>query len=151
MKRLIPILYTALLCPGMAFAARADLGFNGVVSSIEGQYHVRATHVPMMGFVNFMAFTCSGGGVRGMKVVEFDNFSADADALHRMVQEKLGEGWSPVVREHDRKQNEETFIFMHPDGKRLSLLVLDLEKNELDMVKLSIKASHWHDGIGLFK
>lgn len=143
MRRLaVWMVCAALLSPAAAFAG-GTAGFHDVVSSIETQYHVHATHVPMMGFVNFVAFTSSVGGVRGMQVAEFEHFSADGDALQRLVAEKLGEGWEPVVHELDRKTNGQTYVFMRPEKKRLRMLVLDLDNGELDVVQMSVRGNHW--------
>ncbi len=51
MKRLwlIPIGFVALVIPVAVLAGSGQGGFDGVVTSIESRYHVRATRIPFLG------------------------------------------------------------------------------------------------------
>ena len=128
---LVPLGCAALcllvVVPWIAHAAGGGGGFDGVVSSIERQYHVHATRIPFMGLASLIAGTATRGGVGGVQVAEFEHFSGpvDGEELNRMVEEKLGQGWERMIRETSRKGNEQTLIFAHPEGKRMGLFVLD--------------------------
>ena len=141
---LIP-LGVATLCllvivPWIAHAAGGAGGFDGVVSSIEDQYHVHATRIPCMGFASFVARVATRGGVGGVRVAEFEHFDkpADGEDLNRIVQEKLGSGWSRMIRETSRHGHEQTFIFARSEGRLMALFILDLDGNEMDAVQVSV-------------
>ncbi len=125
-------LCVAVIVPWVALAAGGEGGFDGVVTSIESRYHAHATRIPFMELASLVAGTATHGGVDGVHVAEFEHFSApvDGEELNRMVKEKLGQGWEPMIRETSRKSGEQTLIFAHPEGKRMGLFILDLDGNE---------------------
>lgn len=140
----IPVCLVALLIPVAVLAGSGERGFNGVVSTIEAQYHAKATRIPMMGFISFIASRATHGGVHNMHVVEFENFSADVDGieLNRMVAEKLGEGWQRVIRETSNHGATQTLIFMRPEGSHMGMFILDADGHELDVVQISVDPDH---------
>jgi hypothetical protein len=125
MKRLIlfPICFVALAVPVVVLASGAQGGFDGVVS------------------------------LNGMHVAEIDDFHADVDGeeLNRMVQQKLGSEWERVIRETSRKGNSQTMIYMHPEGQRMGLFVLDLDGHEMDVVQVSVDPNHLSENIGKYE
>jgi hypothetical protein len=155
MKRLwlIPLFVVALLIPtGIVLASNGGSGFDGVVTSIESEYHVRATRIPFMGLVSLIAGGATHGGVGGVHVAEFEQFSmhVDGDELNRMVEEKLGAGWERVIRETSRKGNEQTLIFIHPEGNRMGMFIVDRSGNELDVVQVSVDPDHLNESISKY-
>lgn len=144
--------FVALLVPVAVLAAGGEGGFDGVVRSIETTYHVRATRIPFLGLVSFVARRSTSGGVSNMHVAEFEDFSSqvNGDELNRMVQEKLGGGWERIVRETCRNGHEQTLIFMHPEGKRMGLFVVDADGHDLDVVQVSVDPDHLNQSIGKY-
>jgi hypothetical protein len=136
----------AVLIVPVAVFAGSDRGFNGVVNSIEGRYHVHATRIPLMSLVSLVAHKTTNGGVSGVRIAEFDNFSAyvDRDELNAMVAQNLGSGWERMIRETSSKGKEQTLIFAHPEGNRMGLFVVDLDGRELDVVQVSVDPGHLH-------
>lgn len=139
----------ALIVPVAVLASGGEGGFDGVVHSIEHSYHVRATRVPFMGLISFVSGGATHGGVSNLHVAEFDNFSApmDGEDLTRMVEEKLGSDWQRVVRETQRGGEEQTLIYMRPEGARMGLFVLDSDGHELDVVQVSVDPDHLNDTV----
>ncbi|MFP5237332.1 MAG: hypothetical protein ACLGSD_15655 [Acidobacteriota bacterium] len=135
--------FVALLVPVAVLASSGD-GFDGIVRSIETKYHVHATRIPFMGLVSSVGHVGSHGGVSNMHVAEFDDFSAkiDGEDLNRMVQEKLGPEWSRMVRETSKHGAEQTLVYVHPEGKRMGMFVLDADGSELDVVQMSVDPGH---------
>jgi hypothetical protein len=127
-------------------------GFDGVVSSIEYRYHAHATRIPFLWAASLIAHKATHGGVCGVHVAEFENFSAqvNGDELNRMVEEKLGQGWERTIRETSRG-GEQTLVFTHPEGNRMGLFVLDLEGHELDVVQVSVDPDHLNESIGKYE
>lgn len=142
-----------VVVPWVALAAGGEGGFDGVVSSIEGRYHVQATRIPFMGLASLVAGTATHGGVSGVQVAEFEHFSApvDGEELNRMVEQKLGQGWERMIRETSRHGNEQTLIFAHPEGKRMGLFILDLDGNEMDVVEVSVDPQQLKDTVGKYE
>jgi hypothetical protein len=152
----IPLCVLILAVPVVVLAG-SDSGFDGVVSSIESRYHAHATRIPFMGIMSLVAHKSTHGGVSGVHIAEFDHFSApvDGDELNSMVEQKLGPGWSPMIRETSRatskKGGEQTLIFAHPEGDRMGLFILDCEHDELDVVQVSVDPAHLHESIGKYE
>jgi hypothetical protein len=128
-------------------------GFDGVVGSIETRYHAHATRIPFLWAASLIAHKATHGGVCGVHVAEFDDFTAqvDGDELNRMVEEKLGQGWERMIRETSRKGGEQTLIFARPDGNRMDLFVIDLEDRELDVVQVSVDPDHLNQSIAKYE
>jgi len=154
MKRfiLVPLGFLTLAVPVVVLANGAQGGFDGVVSSIETRYHVHAERIPFLGLISFISHKATNGGVNGMHVAEIDDFHADVDGeeLNRMVEQKLGAEWERVIRETSRKGNSQTMIYMHPEGPRMGLFVLDLDGHEMDIVQVSVDPSHLNESIGKY-
>lgn len=146
MRRFVFVLvcFVALLVPVAVLAGSGEGGFDGVVRSLEVKYHVRATRIPFMGLISFISRRATEGGVSNVHVAEFEDFSAsmDGEGLNRMVEEKLGPEWERVVRETSRYGESQTLIFMHPEGARMGLFVVDSGGRELDVVQVSVDAAH---------
>ncbi len=150
---LIPIGLVALLVPVVVLAGSGEGGFDGVVSSIESRYHVRATRIPFMGLISMVSRKATHEGVSNVHVAEIESFpdDVDGDELNRMVEEKLGAGWERIIRETSRKGNEQTLIFIHPEGDRMGLFVVDKDGNEMDVVQVSVDPKHLDDDIGHYR
>ena len=146
---LIPICFVALVIPVAVLAGNGQGGFDGVVSSIENRYHVRAMRIPFLGFVSFVSRKATQGGVDSLHIAQFDHFTepVDGEDLNRMVEKKLGQGWERIIRETSRRGHEQTLIFIHPEGARMGLFVLDLDGHELDVVQVSVDPDHLNQSI----
>ncbi len=150
---LIPIAFVALSVPVVVLAGSGEGGFDGVVRSVEGRYHVHATRIPFMGLINLISNRATHDGVSGLHVAELDSFTepVDGDELNHMVEEKLGPGWERIIRATSRQGREQTLIFIHPEGDRMGLFVLDLDAHEMDVVQVSVDANHLSECIGRYE
>jgi hypothetical protein len=128
-------------------------GFDGVVHSIEGRYHVHATRIPFMGLISLVSKKATHGAVGSLHIAEFESFTEEVngDELNSMVEEKLGAGWERMVRETSKKGHNQTLIFTHPEGERMGMFVVDLDGNEMDVVQVSVDPKHLDDDIGHYK
>ena len=145
----IPIVLLALAVPAVVMAGGGE-GFNGVVSGIEGRYHVRATRIPFLGLMGFISGEATHHGVSNLHLADFENFSDEVDGseLNALVEAKLGPGWECMIRSTSRHGGEQTLIYVHPEGRRMGLFVLDRESNELNVVQVSVDPEHLDDDIG---
>jgi len=150
MKRLllIPVCFVALLVP-VAVLAGGGEGFNGVVRTIETRYHVHATRIPFLGLISFVSRKATGDGVSNIHVAEFEDFSGpfDGEELNDLISSKLGPGWERVIRETSRNGDSQTLIFMHPEGSRMGLFVLDADGHDLNVVQVSVDPNHLSESV----
>lgn len=162
---LIPICFIALLVPVAVLAGGSETGFDGVVRTIETRYHVRATRIPFLGLISFVSRKATNGGVSNLHVAEFEYFSPvmDGEELNQMVEAKLGAGWERIIRETSRRTgstetdanqgggNNQTLIFMRPEGARMGLFVLDEDGRNLDVVQVSVNPDHLAESINHYE
>ncbi len=149
----IPLLAFAVLVPtAVVLASNGEGGFDGVVASIESEYHAHAMRIPFMSLISLVANTATHDGVRGLHVAEFENFSAavDGEELKRMVEKKLGTGWELMVRETHRGGGEQTLIYCHPEGRHMGLFIIDHSHGDLDVVQVSVDPDHLNESIGKY-
>ena len=107
---------------------------------LESTYHLHGLHVPMMRFVSGFAHTVTKGGVSGMRVVTYENLprGLDHQALGDLARAHLGSDWSLMVRDSTQKQEEDDLVFVQPAGKRVRMLVFNLEASELNIVQMEL-------------
>jgi len=151
---LTPCLIAAMCIPPAVMAAGGgDGGFDGVIHSIEGRYHVHANRISLFGLVSFIARRSTQGGVSGLHIAEIEDFreSVDGEELNRMVEEKLGAGWERMIRETSRNGHEQTLIFSHPEGGRMGLFILDLDGQEMNVVQVSVDPNHLNESLGKYQ
>jgi hypothetical protein len=150
---LIPLCFFALAVPVVVLANGARGGFDGVVGSIEERYHVHAERIPFLGFITFISRKATQNGVSSVHVAEIDDFQTgvDGEELNTLVEQQLGAGWERVIRETRRKGDNQTLIFMHPEGQRMGLFVIDLDGHEMELVQVSADPNHLNDSIGKYE
>ena len=148
----VPMALLLLVVPVAVLAGGGEGGFDGVVHSIESRYHVHATRIPFLGLVSFISGRATHGGVGNIHIADFESFSGpvDGDELNAMVEAKLGSGWERIIRETSRHDNEQTLIFIHPEGERMGLFVVDADGHELNVVQVSVNPDHLTESIGRY-
>ena len=141
----LPLGLAAVMTPAILLAASGSgQGFDAIVHEIESRYHAHATRIPFMGLMSGIAGISTHGGVHGLHVAEFENFhggedgAVDGDELKALVEQHAGEGWSRMIRETSRNGNEQTLIYIRPEGKQIGMLVVDLDHHNLDVVQISL-------------
>jgi hypothetical protein len=129
-----------VMTPLLVLAASGGQGFDAVVNGIEHRYHAHPTKIPFMGLVSGIARIATHGGVKNMHVAEFENFSGPVDGaeFNALVEERVGKGWSRMVRETSRSGDQQSLIFVRAEGDHVGMLVVDLDGHELDVVQMSL-------------
>ena len=142
-----PISFVFLLALACTGCRAAEHDFNSVVSGVEQRYQVHAQRVPMMGMVSFIARVATHGGVKGMRIAEFDNLketgsgSFDQENLFSLVSSRLDAGWKPFVTERSNHGDDQTVIFVRPVGESMRMLIAEYEHGELNIVRLEMNGS----------
>ena len=150
---MVPVALALLVAPVAVLAGGGEGGFDGVVHSIEGRYHVRATRIPFLGLMSFVARKATRGGVGNLHIATFESFQdpVDGEELNAMVEQKLGAGWERMIRETSCHGSEQTLIFIHPEGQRMGMFVLDADGHELNVVQVSVDPEHLDADIGQYR
>lgn len=114
-------------------------GFDSLVKALSARYAVKPKKIPMMWAVSLCARGFTHGGVRGMRIVEFDGLDEvpDRTAFEEMVRSRLGEDWSQMVRQRE-SSGEESLVYMRGEGSRTELVVANLNQGELDLVRMEM-------------
>ncbi|MFP5227959.1 MAG: hypothetical protein ACLGXA_10040 [Acidobacteriota bacterium] len=138
---LLTLALAAVVLP-MTVRAAGHPDFDTVVSAVEHRYAARAQRIPMMGLVSFCGWMATGGGVKGLKIAEFEHFTGPSDPadLDKLVDDSLGGEWQRFVVDRE-KGGELSLIYAQPEGHAMRLLIVDYEKNgELDVVRVEVNA-----------
>ena len=129
-----------LLASATVYSFAADRDFDGLVSEVAHRYDAHATRIPMMSFVSLCARFASHGGVKGLRVVEFDDVKAtlDGSELSSLVRNYLGPEWQPFINEHDKQGKSQSIIFVREKGDALRMMIADFDHGELDVVRMEL-------------
>lgn len=132
------LLAVALLALAPAVGCASGHDFDNVVNTVEHRYNVHAQRVPAMGFVSACAWVTSHGGVKGLRIAEFDNLTlGKTDDLGLLVRDSLGPEWQLFVV--DRETNrEQSVIYVQPHGHSMRMIIADYENGELDLVRMEL-------------
>lgn len=135
-----------MLCTVGCSASSHD--FNSVVSGVEHRYSIHAQRIPLMGFVSFCARVTTLGGVKGMRIAQFEGIHhLDAANLSFTMQSSLGPQWQPMVVDWDKEGTDVSVIFVQPDGRHsMRMLVASYDGDELNLVRMDLNGpvlAHW--------
>ena len=113
--------------------------FDAMVNALSARYAVQPKKIPLMWMVSLCARGATHGGVRGMRVVQFEHFAKidDHDEFDAIVQSKLGDDWQPTVRERDSNGNE-SLVYTREAGRLMEFVVVDLDHGELNAVRMEM-------------
>jgi hypothetical protein len=118
MRRVSGLLLVALgvallVAQGVWASERNADGFDALVKGLGTHYAVHRKTIPMMWMVSLGARGFTHGGVRGLRVVEFENFARNDDTagFDETVRSSLGENWSRMVREW-KEDGDESLVYV---------------------------------------
>ena len=131
----------ALLLLAAAAAFAADNEFDRLVKSVERQFGVRRTYIPLMGVANFFVKVARPAGTSGIKLAVFEDLRTPDDAdearLDRMMAEAAA-GLHPMVRVRSRRDHEFTYIYTGEFGAATKMLIATFERSEATIVELKV-------------
>lgn len=136
------LLLAGLLLWGTGCSA-ASHGFDSVVHGVEHRYSAHAQRVPMAGLVGLCARVYTRGGVKEMRIAEFEDLSpVDPVELFSLVQSRLGAEWQPIVTDREQRKHGSgagvSVIFARPQGRIMQLMIADYENGELNLVRMGV-------------
>jgi hypothetical protein len=152
MNRFVLLLLGSTLLASTGCSA-ADHDFNSVISAVEHKYSVHAQRIPLMTLVSLCASVKTHGGVRSLRVAEFDNVRGmDGKDLYPLLRSRLGDEWQPFVTEVSGGKDgsgDQSVILVHPKGSSMGMVIADYDHGELDLVGMEMNGaalSKWlHD------
>ncbi len=127
---------------GAVLAASEDeRAFHALQHALEARWGGQVQHIPMQWLMSGVAGLYTHGGVSRMRIAEIDHLPSRIDGadLEAMATAKMGAGWQRIVRETSREANEQSLIYMKPEGTRLAMMVVDFDNGEMDIVQLAIQ------------
>jgi hypothetical protein len=128
-----------LVVQGVHASERGGDSFDALVKGLSVRYSVQPKSIPLMWMVSLCARGATHGGVRGMRVVEFENFAEpdDSGGFDKTVRSSLGEDWSQMVREWKRDSGE-SLVYVRAENSRIDMIVVDLDHGGLNLVKMTM-------------
>jgi hypothetical protein len=125
-------------------SARGSDSFDGLVKALSARYDVRPKSIPLMWMVSLCAKGYTHGGVRGLKVVQFEGADSldDHIAFETLVEAKLGEDWSRAVRDWEEK-GDESLVYVRTGDGWVEMIVVNLEHGELNLVKMTMNPNQF--------
>ncbi|HLJ85890.1 MAG TPA: hypothetical protein VKZ53_03655 [Candidatus Angelobacter sp.] len=137
---------SVLLCAVVLLAVNSgfagDKTFDNVVHHIESHYHAHRTAGFLMGFAGLTVKFWHPAGVKNLKMALFDDrqfLKAEEDTqFDDVVRSALDEGWQPVVHTHSLRSGDHTYIYAHPEGKEMKLLMVVLDPGDAVVMQVRI-------------
>jgi hypothetical protein len=129
-----------LLAGATLYSFAADRDFDGLVTAVAHRYDAHATHIPMMSVVSLCARFATHGGVKDLRVVEFDDLKAalSVSELTSLVRNSLGSEWQPFINEQDKQSGSQSIIFVRQKSGALRMMIADYDNHELDVVRMEL-------------
>lgn len=127
---------------GAVLAASEDeRTFHELEQALVTRWGGHVQHIPMQWLVSGLAGAYTHGGVSRMRLAEMDDLPKRLDGaeLETMATARMGAGWQRIVRETSREGDEQSLIYVKPEGNRLAMMVVDFDHGEMDMVEMAIQ------------
>ena len=115
------------------------LGFNAAVAAVEQQYHPQQQHIPFQWFVSLCATISTGGGVRGLRVADFNHVNGvtTPQNLSALLSSHLSTDWHRMILSRD-DASDFSLIYVRPEGRSMRMLVATYNHGELDLVRMDL-------------
>jgi hypothetical protein len=116
--------------------------FGNIVRYIESRYHVHRNYPFLMSLAGLAAKAWPGTGVRDVKIALFEDQSFPQSTsdreLDELVQAAGNSGWQPLVKSFSKRTGDHSYIYAKPEGRNLSLLIVNVEPSEAEVVQVKI-------------
>ncbi len=114
---------------------------NRVVQSLETDLGVHRTHIPMLGAAMFVGKVATGFQMPGVKLAIFEDErlgDLSPQEIERSVVRALGPQWTQLVKSTSKYGEEQNWIYVSEEGKKLQMFIASVEHNELSLVQVKI-------------
>ena len=131
----------ALFLAACTAVCGADREFDRVVSAVEQHYHVKRTHIPLMGLANLFVKVAHPAGTSGLKLAVFEDLPEpafeDQAELNRFMDGVRGR-LHPMVITRSRRDGEASYIYAGEVGKSTELLIATFERHEATVIEVTV-------------
>lgn len=132
------VLAVMLLYASIAFGLDRDV--KKVATALEQQYGVKFHKLPLIARI-VMKPALWGSGVK-LDVVTFEGLLPDNARLKDVddaMKDALGPEWTWFVRSSSKRTQERAVIYVRAAGPNFDMMIVSIEANEADVVKLRLK------------
>ena len=115
--------------------------FSTVASAIDGHRGVKRIWIPFLGLARMVAWVASPKGVHDFQLATFEGADRlDPRELQRILAEKAGPGFQPLVRTWSRRSKEWSFIYARPrpNGTRVELMILAHDNDDTVLIRVDV-------------
>lgn len=137
-KRVIlAIVVTAITLP-----LQAD--FSSIAKAIDRHSGVKRVWIPFLGIARAAVRVIRPEGVHDFQLATFEGSgNLDPRALHGILEEQVGPGFTPLVRVWSKKSGEFSFIYAKPAkwGSRMELMILTHDDEQTVLVRVDVDAA----------
>lgn len=139
MKRSLRVaaIFMCLLLPLASQASDMDR----VVRALETDLGVRHEHIPMLGMAMFVGKVATGFRMPGVKLATFSDeklAECSPQQIEHALLHALGPHWSQFVKSTSNYRDEQNWIYLGEDGKKIEMFIASLEHNELSLVEVKM-------------
>ena len=131
-----------LLVASIALPLHAG-GFGDVARAIDSQKGVKRMWIPFLSVARLAVWVVHPEGVRDFQLAVFEGADdLDPRTLHKVLREKIGSEFKPLVQVWSRKhgKREWSFIYARPhSGNRIELVIL-AHDDETALVRVDVDA-----------
>ena len=140
---------TRRLAAALTLAASLTLpvyagGFAEVARAIDSQRGVKRVWIPFLGVARMLVRIVEPEGVNDFQLAVFEGADeVDPQQLHRLMRDRIGAGFTPLVQTWSRKhgKREWAFIYARPhDGNRIELVILAHDREDTTLVRVDVNA-----------
>lgn len=135
MRRGVWLLVFSVVAAGIAHASEMDR----VARRVEAELGVHRTHIPLLGLAMFVGKVGSGFQMPGVKLSVFDDArlsGLSAEDLESAISTALGAEWAPFVKSSSNHGQEQTWIYLRPEGKRVHMFIATAASGEMSLIEL---------------
>jgi hypothetical protein len=114
---------------------------NRVVRNLEVDLGVRHTHIPMLGMAMFTGKLATGFQMPGVKLAIFEDerlSELTPAQIEQSVVKALGPRWTQFVKSTSKYGDEQNWIYVCGDGKKLQMFIASVEHSELSLVQVKV-------------
>ena len=112
-----------------------------VVRTLESDLGVRHTRIPMMGMAMFVGKVATGFRMPGVKLATFSDeklAECSPQQIEHALLTALGPGWSPFIKSTSNYRDEQNWIYLGGDSKKIEMFIVSVERNELSLVEVKM-------------
>jgi hypothetical protein len=121
----------------------AQAGFRDIARALDARLGNR-TWIPFLGVARMAVWVVSPKGVHDFQLALWEDKSREIDGLEidRIVQNGIGQGYTPLVRVRSNRSGEHVFVYAKPiRGNVVELFVLAHERDETVLVRVTADAA----------